>query len=313
MPPPTLSRRLALLGATVVAGAAVLTGAPANASYTAYRTAPDVAACWSKVDAYGGVYQVKNYLRNPTTTTHSIRVESYRPGTGIVQTQTYSAAAGATKYGAVQNVAIVPNDSYRVYLDGAKVVDIPANGVPYYMQHCDVALSSSTKVRSAISYGLSKLDALYVGCYGGTYRYGTVAPADLWHDGTKCGQSRTYFQPKGTIGYDCSGLMAMMFRTAGVGFPWNSTADMIGNGGIAAIPLATGAVRVGDLQVKSGHVRMYLGDGDGDGIPSFIEATNIEQLPNGAWRGVRIIESSTWATSTYMSANGYQWRRVAGL
>lgn len=305
---PILSRRLALLTAATATCATTLLAAPALASYTTYRNAPDVAACWTKVNAYGGVYQVKNYLKNTTGSSHGMRIESYRPGTGVVQTQTYTAAAGATKYGAVQNVAIVPNDSYRAYLDGGKVVDIPANGIPYYMQHCDVAYTSSTKVRSAISYGLSKLDALYVGCAGGTYRYGTVAPANLAHDGRTCGQSRVYYQPKGTIGYDCSGLMAMMFRTAGVSFPWNSTADMTGASGMSPIPVATGAHRVGDLLVKNGHVRMYLGDGDGDGVPSYLEATNIEDLGGGVWRGVQIVESSTFAT-----ASGYVWRRVPGL
>lgn len=283
-------RRLSLLGAATAVAASVLATAPAHATYSNYKTSPYVSACWTKVNAYGGVYQVKNYVKNTSTTAYyTAQVYSYRPGTGYVQQQSYTAGPGQTVYGAVQNVALVPNDSYRVYLNTALVVDIPANGIPYYMQHCDVANSSSAVVRSAVSYGLSKLDAVYVGCAAGTYRFGTVAPSDLNHDGRTCGQSRVYFQPKGSIGYDCSGLVAMMYRTAGVSFPWTSSTSIKDN-----VPkVSKASIQVGDLLAKYGHVRVYLGDGDGDGVPSFLEATPWQQNSNGSWNGVRIVESST--------------------
>lgn len=299
-----LMRRLSLLGAAAVVMTTVFAATPAQASYTYYRNAPNTGACWSKVTAYGGVYQVKNLLGNTTSSSHTARIESYRPGTGIVQTQTYTATAGQTRYGAIQNVALVPNDSFRYYLDGVKVVDIPANGIPYYMEHCDVAVSSSTKVRLALSYGLSKLDSVYVGCWGGAYRFGVVAPSNLYHDGRNCGQSRVYFQPAGTVGFDCSGLVAQMYRSAGVSFPWTSSTAI--KDGVPKV--SKSSIRVGDLLAKYGHVRVYLGDGDGDGVPSFLESTPFSQNANGSWNGVRIIESST-----YLGDATYTAHRVPGI
>ena len=48
----------------------------------------------------------------------------------------------------------------------------------------------------ALNYGTSNIGTIYVGCAGGNYRFGVVAPYDMYHDGTTCGQSRVYFQPK---------------------------------------------------------------------------------------------------------------------
>ena len=75
----------------------------------------------------------------------------------------------------------------------------------------------------ALDYGMRNIGTLYVGCAGGTYRFGTVAPYDMYHDGTTCGQSRVYFQPKGSVGFDCSGLMVEMFDAAGIHLPYSSS------------------------------------------------------------------------------------------
>jgi hypothetical protein len=296
-------RRIGAALAAIVLGAMLFPPA-ASADYTFYRTGPHVGACWNKVTAYGGVYQVTNNLLNGTASTHSVRVEVYRPGVGLQSSQTYSATAGQWKVGTIAHVAIIPNDSYQVYLDDAKILDLPANGFPYYMMNCQTVESSSIKVRQAISYGMAQLDALYVGCAAGTYRFGTVAPTNLYHDGTICGQSRVYLQPAGTIGYDCSGLVYKMFQSAGVYFPWTSSSSM--QAGIPQVPKSQ--IQVGDLLVKSGHVAVYLGDGDGDGIPSVLEATPKFQNPNGSWTGVMISDARP-----YLNSSSFTAHRVPGI
>ncbi|WP_170839269.1 NlpC/P60 family protein [Micromonospora halophytica] len=287
----------ALLGLALPATAA-------HADYTFYRTSPHVGACWNKVTAYGGVYQVTNNLLNGTSSTQTVRVEVHRPGVGLQSSQTYSAAAGVWKAGAVANVSIYYNDAYRVYLNGAKILDLAAVGFPYYMMNCQTVESPSVKIRQAISYGMAKLDSLYVGCAAGTYRMGTVAPTTLYHDGTTCGQSRVYKQPAGTTGYDCSGLIYKMFQHAGVYFPWSSSAAM--KSGVPKLADKS-QIRVGDLLVKNGHVAMYLGDGNGDGIPSVLEATPKWQNPDGSWTGVVISDARP-----YLNSSLYTAHRVSG-
>lgn len=296
-------RRVAA-GATVAALGVAGWAAPAHADYTFYRTAPHVGACWNKVNAYGGVYQVTNILLNGTSTAHTAQVQVYRPGVGMQSDQIYTAAAGEWKSGAIANVAIVPNDDYRVYLDGSQVVGIPANGVPYYMDNCKVSESPSVRVRQALSYGLAQLDAIYVGCAAGTYRFGTVPTTTLYHDGTTCGQTRVYKQPAGVKGYDCSGLVYKMFEYAGVYFPWTSSTAM--KTGIPQVSKAQ--IQVGDLLVKYGHVAVYLGDGDGDGVASVLEATPKWLNADGTWTGVVISDATG-----YLNNSEYTAHRVPGI
>jgi hypothetical protein len=52
-----------LAAASVIAS---LFTSPARADYTFYRTGPHTGACWNKVTAYGGVYQITNNLLNTT-------------------------------------------------------------------------------------------------------------------------------------------------------------------------------------------------------------------------------------------------------
>ncbi len=295
-------RRLAAVAVAALLGV-TLQATAAHADYTFYHTSPHVGACWNKTTAYGGVYQTTNNLLNGTSGSHTERVEVYRPGVGLQSSQTYTAAAGQWKVGATANVSIYFNDSYRVYLDGTKVLDLAAVGFPYYMMNCQTVESPSVKVRLAISYGMAQLDSLYVGCAAGTYRFGTVAPYTMYHDGTTCGQTRVYKQPAGTKGYDCSGLIYKMFQYAGVYFPWSSSSSMKDN-----IPqVSKSQIRVGDLLVKYGHVAMYLGDGDGDGIPSVLEATPKFQNPDGSWTGVVISDARP-----YLNSSSYTAHRVSG-
>ncbi|HEY0700302.1 MAG TPA: NlpC/P60 family protein [Micromonospora sp.] len=299
----SILRRIGVVAAAAVLGGTVAASA-AHADFTFYRTEPHIGACWNKVTAYGGVYQVSNVLLNGTGGWHTARVQVVRPGVGVQSDQTYTAAPGQWVGGELAHVAIVPNDDYRVHLDGAQVVGIPANGIPYYMNHCKVRESPSVRVRQALSYGLAQLDAIYVGCAAGTYRFGTIPSTTLYHDGTTCGQSRVYKQPAGVKGYDCSGLIYKMFQFAGVYFPWTSSSAM--KSGIPQV--SKSQIQVGDLLAKNGHVAVYLGDGDGDGVASVLEATPKWQNADGTWTGVVISDATG-----YLNNWEYTAHRVPGI
>jgi hypothetical protein len=64
-------------------------------------------------------------------------------------------------------------------------------------------------------------------------------------------------------------------------------------------------IQVGDLLVKYGHVAMYLGDGNGDGVASVLEARPRWGNPDGSTAGVMI--SDAWE---YMSSGEYTAHRV---
>lgn len=298
-------RRIGALGASAALAVMLLTATAAHADYTFYRTNPHTGACWNKVTAYGGVYQVTNNLLNGTNASHTARVQVYRPGTGVIADQSYTAAPGEWKVGALAHVALIPNDVFRYYLDGALVAGIPANGIPYYMMNCKVSTSSSVKVRSALSYGLAQLDSIYVGCAAGQYRFGVVPSTSMYHNGSGCKPpQRTYYQPAGVKGFDCSGLVAQMYRTAGVSFPWESSSAI--KSGVPQV--SKSSIQVGDLLAKNGHVAVYLGDGDGDGVKSVLEATPKTQNADGTWTGVMISNATS-----YLNDSAYTAHRVPGI
>jgi hypothetical protein len=278
---------------------------PARADYTFYQTGPHTGACWKKVNAYGGVYQITNNLLNGTPYTQIAAVQSYRPGVGLQSNESYVAAPGEWKVGGIVHVAIVPGDEFRYYLNGALVAGIPAHGIPFYMQHCQVTTSASVKVRTALSYGLEKLDAVYTGACAGQYRMGAAPAAGTWHIGSSCGSGQgNYYQPAGVRGFDCSGLIYKMFEAAGVPFPWASSTAMKDN-----IPTVNKAnIQVGDLLVKYGHVAIYLGDGDGDGVPSVLEASPKTLNPDGSKTGVVISNANA-----YLQDAAYTAHRVSGI
>jgi hypothetical protein len=275
----------------------------AHADYTTYQTAPTVAACWNKVDAYGGVYQVSNYVVNTTGTTKAIRVDVWRPNVGFVSSNTYAALDRQKSVGPVANLSIPLGDTIYVYVNGTRSLGIPASGIPYYMQNCQAQVARTAKLQAAISYGMSQLGAIYVGCAAGTYREGAVPTVNLSHDGRTCGQTKVYFQPAGVVGFDCSGLVKKMMNQAGIAFSYGSTAAM------DSLPkIDKSQLRAGDLLLKPGsHVVVYLGDGDGDGIPSVLEATPKTQRPDGAWTGVVISDART-----YLNDAAYTARTVPG-
>jgi hypothetical protein len=277
---------------------------PARADYTFYRTGPHTGACWIKVNAYGGVYQITNNLLNGTPYWHTARVQSFRPGVGLISSEDYTTAPGEWKAGGIVHVAIVPNDEFKYYLDGTLVASIPAHGIPFYMNHCKVTESPSAAIRSAISYGLAALDSVYTGACAGQYRFGAAPTTGIWHYGSSCNSGQgNYYQPAGMRGFDCSGLVYKMFQYAGVPFGWTSSSGM--KDGIPRV--AKSDIRVGDLLVKYGHVAVYLGDGDGDGVPSVLEATPAWQNPDGSKTGVIISDANK-----YLQDPAYTAHRVPG-
>lgn len=300
------SRKCALLATVSALVSFFAFTSPAQADYTFYRTDPHTGACWNKVTAYGGVYQVTNNLLNNTPYTYTAVVQNYRPGVGLQSSESYTTWGGEWKFGGIVHVAIVPNDEFRYYLDGTLVAGIPASGIPFYMNHCKVKESPSTKVRLAISYGTSVLDSVYTGACAGAYRFGAAPSSGMWHYGSSCGSGQgNYWQPAGVRGYDCSGLVYRMFEYAGVYFPWQSSSAM--KTGIPQV--AKSNIQVGDLLVKYGHVAVYLGDGDGDGIPSVLEATPAWTNPDGSHTGVIISDNA----NRYLQDSAYTAHRVPGI
>jgi hypothetical protein len=66
-------------------------------------------------------------------------------------------------------------------------------------------------------------------------------------------------------------------------------------------------IRVGDLLAKNGHVAVYLGDGNGDGVASVLEATPKWQNADGSWHGVMISDATA-----YLNSSEYTAHRVPG-
>jgi peptidoglycan DL-endopeptidase RipA len=295
-------QRMAIGAAAAFLGVTSFSSA-ARADWTFYRTNPHLGACWNKVNAYGGVYQVSNVLLNGTSSTQTARVQVYRPGYGIQSDKSYTAWNGQWVTGPVAHVAMVPNDEFRFLLNGSKIAGIPANGIPFYMNHCKAKAAPTAKIGNALGHGLSQLDAIYVGCAAGAYRYGKLPTSTLYHDGRTCGQSRVYKQPAGVKGFDCSGLVVMMFQNAGVPFSWHSSSAI--KSGVPKV--SKSSIRVGDLLAKNGHVAIYLGDGDGDGVASVLEAAPKVQNSDGTWKGV-VISNAT----SYMNDSAYTAHRVPG-
>tara|TARA_R110002050_G_scaffold148391_1_gene274595 strand:- start:265 stop:714 length:450 start_codon:yes stop_codon:yes gene_type:complete len=144
---------------------------------------------------------------------------------------------------------------------------------------------------------MAELGTIYVGCAGGTYRFGAVAPYDMYHDGTTCGQSRIYYQPKGSVGYDCSGLMTEMFAAAGIYLPYQSSTSIVQN--VPEVPKSQ--IKNGDMLAKIGHVCMYIGNNQ------IIESTPYTQNKDSSWTGTRINSASTYMNSASYTAHRWPW------
>jgi len=185
------------------------------------------------------------------------------------------------------------NNWYQINSNGyASAAYIIASTIP----------SKCTNIKStfelALNYGMNNINTIYVGCAGGDYRFGIPAPYDMYHDGTSCGQSRVYFQKKGSIGFDCSGLMVEMFKAAGITLPYTSSTLIKEN-----VPeVSKNDIQKGDMLAKSGHVVMWIGNNQ------VIESTPYTQSSDTTWEGTRI----NTATS-YMNSLDYTAHRYPGL
>lgn len=169
-----------------------------------------------------------------------------------------------------------------------------ASGVP---TNCSSTPTTST-FQMALDYGMSQLGTLYVGCAAGQYRFGEVAPYDMYHDGTTCGQSRVYYEPKGAVGFDCSGLMVEMFATAGIYLPYQSSTAIKSN-----VPeVSKSSIQKGDMLAKSGHVVMWIGNNQ------VMESTPYSQNSDTSWTGTRVNSDSS-----FMSNSDYTAHRYPGL
>lgn len=293
--------RAGILGAVLMAATIILTPIAANADYSFYRTAPHMGACWDRVTAYGGVYQVSTMIVNDSAANQTGRITVYRPGVGVIQDESWTAAPGEWKPGPKANVAVVPGDQFNYFLNGVQIVQIPQNGIPFYMSNCRVRTSSSTQVNRAVSYGLAQLGAYYTGCSGGAYREGAVASTDLRFDGRGCGQSWIYSLPAGGQGFDCSGFVFKMLEYAGVYFPYQSTASMVNDASNLLDPVSRSQIQPGDLLLKSGHVGMYVGNNLV--LESSPDHGAVVQWVSGATRqvteGVQLTDLSSFPSSTY--------------
>jgi cell wall-associated NlpC family hydrolase len=186
------------------------------------------------------------------------------------------------------------NKWYEINSNGyASAAYMTASGTP---STCSTNTSSTFQM--ALDYGKKNIGTIYVGCAGGTYRYGVVAPYDMYHDGTTCGQSRVYFQPKGSVGFDCSGLMVEMFAAAGIYLPYQSSTAIKDN-----VPqVSKSSIRNGDMLAKYGHVVMYIGNNQ------VMESTPYTQNADSSWTGTRINSASS-----YMNSADYTAHRYPGL
>lgn len=163
---------------------------------------------------------------------------------------------------------------------------------------CSSGPTTNSTFQLALNYGMRNVGTIYVGCAGGNYRFGLVAPYDMYHDGTTCGQSRVYFQPKGSIGFDCSGLMVEMFNAAGIYLPYQSSTSIKDS-----VPVVSkSSIRNGDILAKYGHVVMWIGNGQ------VIESTPYAQKSDTSWTGTRINSDVA-----YMNSADYTAHRYPGL
>jgi len=219
-----------------------------------------------------------------------------------------------TSYGQVGSLADGAAISIECYVSGQSI-----NGVTQwdrlstgYVSHYYVRTSSAVPVcpttppptssvaTNAANFAKAQVGSIYVGCAGGSYRFGLMTDTTRYFDGTTCGQSRVYKLPAGKKGYDCSGLVAKAYQQAGVSFPWTSSTSIKDN--LPRVTKSTSTLQVGDLLAKYGHVVMYIGSSQ------VVEATPYAQQADGSWLGVRIRSVSSFLTDTAYTAH-----RVPGV
>lgn len=175
-------------------------------------------------------------------------------------------------------------------------------------QPASAALSSS-QIEKAIGYGQAKVGkSRYTGCSAGNWRMGGTTTYERHFDGYGCGQ-KVYVLRPGWYGFDCSGLIHMMYRAAGVTAPTSSSGFAS-----AGVGVSKANIKRGDLLVYAGHhVAMYLGR-TSDGVPWALEASPniiLEQAvasDGKVWRvadGVMAVNAQK-----YLNSGNYVVRRL---
>lgn len=232
------------------------------------------------VVASGATLKVHSLASTSSSTLYSLNNGASVNLTCVTTGDTISGSQGTT------------SDWFQINSNGyASAAYISASSIP---SRCSSTPTTST-FQLALNYGMSKIGTLYVGCAGGSYRYGIVAPYDLYHDGTTCGQSRVYYQPKGSVGFDCSGLMVEMFDAAGIYLPYQSSTAIKDN--VPAVSKST--IQNGDMLAKYGHVVMYIGNNQ------VIESTPYVQNSDTSWTGTRVNSASNYLNSADYTAHRY--------
>jgi peptidoglycan DL-endopeptidase RipA len=290
----------------ILAATAITTATPAMADLSQVKDAPYMGVCYEKIDAYGGLYLMRSVMvNNSGAPQYANAVTSGQNGATIAQ-DGHILAAGVWHWLQPLHLSIVNNDIYRYYRGGEKVLEMPAHGVPWYLNHCNVKYSTtSDRVNTALRFALAYLDAPYVGGGAGDFRFGVPGNGG-WHQ--MSGQN-SYLAPAGVSGFDCSGLVVAMYRRAGIEIPVHYSGGMKDT-----LPgVASWDLRPGDLIVKDGHVAIFAGDPAGDGVGMMIEAKPIGgQYGDGRVKGVHLRSARDYLAPGYQPINGYTLRRVPG-
>lgn len=260
--------------------------------------------CWNRFVGYGNGFWINTTLANHDSRAHTASWEVRRNG-ALIDSRSVVAAAGATVGLPTATMSSYYDDTLTFKVDGAPLGynNIRASAIQYYMYNCEVQPSGNATTDRALTFGVTRVGLNYVG------------GASPFREGRSTGDNQVYQQsgqrpyrlPYGKYGFDCSGLVRRMWAEAGKPLTQYSSLGMLS---YTAVTGTKAAMRPGDLIVKrtvtngvvsSGHVAIYLGDGDGNGTASILEASPTEYNTSTyeAVNGVNI-ESQ----SKYFDANG---------
>jgi len=258
-------------------------GYASHAYISSGESIPMCSSSGTVVVSSGSTLKVHSEPTTSSTTLYSLQNGEIVPVTCVATGDTVSGSQGTT------------NEWYQVDANGyASGAYMKLSGTT---SSC-VSPETNSTFQMALNYGMKNIGTLYVGCAAGEYRFGVPAPYDMYHDGTTCGQSRIYFQPKGSIGFDCSGLMVEMFDAAGIYLPYQSSSAIKDN-----VPqVSKSSIRNGDMLAKYGHVVMWIGSNQ------VIESTPYTLNSDTSWKGTRLNSASA-----YMNSADYTAHRYPGL
>lgn len=316
--------RALVVAAAALAGVLALPPvAKAQPNYL-HRGAVAVGFCWDRFTAFGTGYQIKVRLISDDRSAAHVGKWEVRSRTGsLVYTQSSTVTAGGPVNMPVATVSTYNAETFTFKLDGVVLTydRLNSDGIRGYMNNCDVAPSSSAVINTALAAGVKQVGLHYVGgqspcrlgdrnCDGGIYQWRHPS-SDRSKD------QKPYLSPLGLRGFDCSGLVYFMWKQAGVTLTrGGSSTSMLGYTpvGSDAAGATKAQMRPGDLIVKSGHVAIYIGDGDGNGVASVLEAspTQYNTTTKESANGVNIIaEGDKYFTGGRIRAgDGWVVRRI---